>query len=275
MNLSLLFLIIGILALPMLSSIVSAFFGRKVGISGQELITCLSVIIIAHMATIGFHEIGLYNISVSVLLFRWVDLESSNVQWKQRTPRCIPSFYTHIFITSNCIARPQLFGSLPLHSGFFKYFTLRSTLINVLQTPKVRHFATLTDLPSNYNKPFNIIEIYLTKHEYTDTDLFFRALEKVLIYDQYYSCVIGILKHNDRSTHYVWREFCLHFHYSQIPIFASIIMDNIDIVNKNLLEVDVVLYLWPCAPGGVPYPKGPRGVDVIKTHILRYKWFSN
>ena len=59
-----------IIILPILSSIISGFFGRKVGVSGAQLITCLSVIIVAYMATIGFHEVGLNNISVSVLLFR-------------------------------------------------------------------------------------------------------------------------------------------------------------------------------------------------------------
>ena len=150
-------------------------------------------------------------------------------------------------------------------------FLLHSTLINSLQAPKIRHFATLTDVASNQYKPFDIIEIYLTKHELTNPEPFLSALEKVLIYDQYYSGVIGVIKRNDRCVPYIWREFYLHFNYSQIPTFASIIIDTIDIVDKTPSEVDVVLYLWPSASGGLPYPKGPSVRYIIDTHIIRYK----
>ena len=34
-----------IIILPLLGSIVSGFFGRKVGVSGAQLITCASVIV--------------------------------------------------------------------------------------------------------------------------------------------------------------------------------------------------------------------------------------
>ena len=36
---------LAIITLPLLGSIVSGFFGRKVGVSGAQLITCICVII--------------------------------------------------------------------------------------------------------------------------------------------------------------------------------------------------------------------------------------
>jgi len=36
---------LAIITLPLLGSIVSGFFGRKVGVSGAQLITCLCVIV--------------------------------------------------------------------------------------------------------------------------------------------------------------------------------------------------------------------------------------
>ena len=53
---------LAIVVLPILGSIVSGLFGRKVGVSGAQLVTCLSVIITTFMATIGFLEVGLNNI---------------------------------------------------------------------------------------------------------------------------------------------------------------------------------------------------------------------
>jgi NADH-ubiquinone oxidoreductase chain 5 len=61
---------LSIIILPLLGSIVSGFFGRKVGVSGAQLITCLSIIITTILAIIAFFEVGFNNIPVSINLFR-------------------------------------------------------------------------------------------------------------------------------------------------------------------------------------------------------------
>jgi NADH-ubiquinone oxidoreductase chain 5 len=61
---------LALIVLPLLGSIVSGFFGRKVGVSGAQLITCLSVIVTTLCAILAFFEVGLNNIPVSIHLFR-------------------------------------------------------------------------------------------------------------------------------------------------------------------------------------------------------------
>jgi NADH-ubiquinone oxidoreductase chain 5 len=61
---------LAIITLPLLGAIVSGFFGRKVGVSGAQLITCLSIIITTLLAIIAFFEVGINNITVSINLFR-------------------------------------------------------------------------------------------------------------------------------------------------------------------------------------------------------------
>jgi NADH-ubiquinone oxidoreductase chain 5 len=61
---------LAIIVLPLLGSIVSGLFGRKVGISGSQLITCSSIIITTTLAIIVFTEVGLNNIPVHLKLFR-------------------------------------------------------------------------------------------------------------------------------------------------------------------------------------------------------------
>jgi NADH-ubiquinone oxidoreductase chain 5 len=61
---------LAIIALPLLGAIVSGFFGRKVGVSGAQLITCLSIIVTTLLAIIAFFEVGLNNIPVSINLFK-------------------------------------------------------------------------------------------------------------------------------------------------------------------------------------------------------------
>jgi NADH-ubiquinone oxidoreductase chain 5 len=60
---------LAIITLPLLGAIVSGFFGRKVGIRGAQLITCLSIVITTLLAVLAFFEVGLNNIPVSINLF--------------------------------------------------------------------------------------------------------------------------------------------------------------------------------------------------------------
>jgi NADH-ubiquinone oxidoreductase chain 5 len=61
---------LAIITLPLLGSIVSGFFGRKVGVSGAQLITCTCVVITTLLAIVSFFEVGLNGIPVSISLFR-------------------------------------------------------------------------------------------------------------------------------------------------------------------------------------------------------------
>jgi len=61
---------LSIITLPLLGAIVSGFFGRKVGVSGAQLITSTSIVVTTLLAIIAFVEVGLNNITVSINLFR-------------------------------------------------------------------------------------------------------------------------------------------------------------------------------------------------------------
>jgi len=70
-----------IIILPLLGSIVSGFFGRKVGVMGAQLITCSSILITSLLAILAFVEIGYNNIPVTINIIRWIDIESINLYW--------------------------------------------------------------------------------------------------------------------------------------------------------------------------------------------------
>jgi NADH-ubiquinone oxidoreductase chain 5 len=61
---------LAIIVLPLLGSIISGLFGRKIGVQGSQIITCSSVIITTIIAILVFIEVGLNNIPVSIKLFR-------------------------------------------------------------------------------------------------------------------------------------------------------------------------------------------------------------
>ena len=70
---------LAIATLPILGSIVSGFLGRKIGVSGAQIITSACLIITIILAIVSFLEAGLNNIPVSIKLIRWIDSESLNV----------------------------------------------------------------------------------------------------------------------------------------------------------------------------------------------------
>ena len=72
---------LSIIILPLLGSIVSGFFGRKVGISGSRIVSCLGIIVTAVFAIIAFFEVGFNCVPVVVNLSRWVDSELFNILW--------------------------------------------------------------------------------------------------------------------------------------------------------------------------------------------------
>ena len=87
---------LSIIVLPLLGSVVSGFFGRKVGVKGAQLITCVSVIITTIFSVGSFFEIGFNNIPVSILLFRWIDSEWFNIIWGFQYDSLTTSMFTYI-----------------------------------------------------------------------------------------------------------------------------------------------------------------------------------
>jgi NADH-ubiquinone oxidoreductase chain 5 len=61
---------LSIIIIPLLGSVISGFFGRKVGVKGGQLITSFSIIVTAIFAIIAFLEVGLKNTPVLIELFR-------------------------------------------------------------------------------------------------------------------------------------------------------------------------------------------------------------
>ncbi len=94
---------LAIIVLPLLGSIVSGFFGRKVGVSGAQLITCSSVIVTTLLAMVAFFEVGLNNIPVSIELFKWIDSESLNVLWGFNFDSLTVSMLIPVLIVSSLV----------------------------------------------------------------------------------------------------------------------------------------------------------------------------
>ncbi len=127
---------LSIITLSLLGSIVSGFFGRKVGVSGAQWITCLSVIITTILAIIAFLEVGFNNITVSTYLFRWIDSEWFNVTWGFQFDSLTVSMLIPVLIISSLVHIYSIgyMNGDPHNQRFFSYLSLFTFMMIILVT---------------------------------------------------------------------------------------------------------------------------------------------
>ena len=127
---------LAIITLPLLGSIVSGFFGRKIGVSGAQLITCTSVIATTLLAIAAFFEVGLNNIPVSINLFRWIDSESLNVLWGFHFDSLTVSMLIPVLIVSSLVHIYSIgyMSHDPHNQRFFSYLSLFTFMMIILVT---------------------------------------------------------------------------------------------------------------------------------------------
>jgi NADH-ubiquinone oxidoreductase chain 5 len=127
---------LAIIILPLLGSIVSGFFGRKVGVSGAQLITCSCVIVTTLLAIVAFFEVGLNNIPVSIHLFRWIDSESLNVSWGFHFDSLTVSMLIPVLIVSSLVHIYSIgyMSHDPHNQRFFSYLSLFTFMMIILVT---------------------------------------------------------------------------------------------------------------------------------------------
>jgi len=127
---------LAIIVLPLLGATVSGFLGRKTGVQGAQIITCSSIIITTLLSIIAFIEVGINNIPVLILIFRWVDSESLNILWgfyfdsltvSMLIPVLIVSLLVHVYSIGYMSHDPH-------NQRFFSYLSLFTFMMIVLVT---------------------------------------------------------------------------------------------------------------------------------------------
>ena len=127
---------LAIITLPLLGAMVSGFFGRKVGVSGAQLITSLSIIITTLLSIIAFFEIGLNNIPVSINLFKWIDSESLDILWGFHFDSLTVSMLIPVLIVSSLVHIYSIgyMSHDPHNQRFFSYLSLFTFMMIILVT---------------------------------------------------------------------------------------------------------------------------------------------
>jgi NADH-ubiquinone oxidoreductase chain 5 len=125
-----------IIILPLLGSIVSGFFGRKVGVTGSQIITSALVMLTTLFYILAFFEVGMVNTPVSVELFRWVDSESLNVLWSFNFDSLTVSMLIPVLVISSLVHLYSIgyMSHDPHNQRFFSYLSLFTFMMIILVT---------------------------------------------------------------------------------------------------------------------------------------------
>jgi len=127
---------LALIFLPLLGSIVSGFFGRKVGISGSQLITSGCVLLTTFLAVLTFFEVGFNNTPVSIHLIRWIDTESLNVLWGFQFDSLTVTMLIPVLIVSSLVHIYSIgyMSTDPHNQRFFSYLSLFTFMMIILVT---------------------------------------------------------------------------------------------------------------------------------------------
>jgi len=127
---------LAIITLPLLGSIVSGFFGRKVGVNGARILTCLSIIFTTIFAIIAFFDVGFNNNTVSIYLFKWLTSESFNIAWNFQFDNLTISMLIPVLIISSLVHIYSVgyMSNDPHNQRFFSYLSLFTFMMIILVT---------------------------------------------------------------------------------------------------------------------------------------------
>ena len=127
---------LSILVLPLLGSIVSGFFGRKIGVTGSRILSCLSIFTTTILAIISFFEIGFSNNPVSLNIFKWLDSETFNIAWNFQFDSLTVSMLIPVLVISSLVHFYSIgyMSHDPHNQRFFSYLSLFTFMMIILVT---------------------------------------------------------------------------------------------------------------------------------------------
>lgn len=127
---------LSIIILPLLGSTVAGLLGRKIGVKGSHIITCIIIAITTALAILAFIKVGVYNKPVYIELFKWIDSELFCIYWafyfdsltvSMLIPVLIISLLVHIYSIGYMDTDPH-------NQRFFSYLSLFTCMMIVLVT---------------------------------------------------------------------------------------------------------------------------------------------
>ena len=75
---------IAIIALPLIASIISGFFGKFIGDRNSEIVTSFLVTISAILSTVVLYEVIINQYQDNIVIAKWISSGSLDVNWSMK-----------------------------------------------------------------------------------------------------------------------------------------------------------------------------------------------
>lgn len=127
---------LNIIILPLFGCIVAGFFGRKTGMTGSWILSCLGVTTTTILAIFGFFDVGFNYNPTYIYIFKWLDNELFNMGWNFQFDSLTVTMLIPILIIS-CLVHLYSVGYMkedPHNQRFFSYLSLFTFMMIVLVT---------------------------------------------------------------------------------------------------------------------------------------------
>ena len=127
---------LSILTLPLLGAVTSGLFGRKLGVTGAQAITCICMIIAALLSIVAFYEVALSGSSVSIHLSSWIDSGMMSVDWSFMFDALTVSILLPVLIVSSMVHVYSInyMAIDPHNQRFFSYLSMFTFFMLILVT---------------------------------------------------------------------------------------------------------------------------------------------
>ena len=147
---------LSILVLPLLGSFVAGFMGRKVGVTGSQIITCTCLGLASVLASVAFYEVGICGSPLTIKLLSWVDSEFMSISWEFLFDQLTVSMFIPVLYISTLIHIYSIsyFESDPHNQRFFSYLSLFTFFMLILASG-ANYFVLFVGLPG-LNIPWGI-----------------------------------------------------------------------------------------------------------------------
>jgi NADH-ubiquinone oxidoreductase chain 5 len=125
-----------ILFLPLLGSILSGLFGKKIGVTGSHIVTISCLFLSSVLSSVAFYEVILCESPVYIHITSWLDSEVLNISWEflfdslsvaMLIPVLFISTLVHLFSVDYMSGDPH-------NQRFFSYLSLFTFFMLILVT---------------------------------------------------------------------------------------------------------------------------------------------
>ena len=125
---------LSILALPLLGAITSGLLGRKLGVTGAQLITCACMIAAALLSIVAFYEVALCGSPVSIHLSSWIDSGMMSVDWAFMFDSLTVSMLLPVLVVSSMVLVYSIsyMSADPHNQRFFSYLSMFTFFMLIL-----------------------------------------------------------------------------------------------------------------------------------------------